>query len=196
MMKTRLPGNLATILNLHIAGVVILAVLNLFLLTRLALAWHSAHADNPEAIAEQRFEYKTLELQTAPLRGLSGKVDLARTDADKFYTQRIPANYSSIVSEIGTLAVKNGVRLTRVQYTKTPALEGLAEIRMDAALSGEYPGLMRFLNGLERDKTFFMIGGLTLTGQQGGVVNLRMRAITYLHAADAAEIPLDTPEAK
>jgi type IV pilus assembly protein PilO len=55
---------------------------------------------------------------------------------------------------------------------------------MDASLSGEYAPLMHFINGLERSKTFFLINGLTLTGQQGGLVNLRLRLNTYLHAAD------------
>ena len=55
---------------------------------------------------------------------------------------------------------------------------------MDASLSGEYAPLMHFINGLERSKTFFLINGLTLTGSQGGLVNLRLRLITYLHAAD------------
>ena len=46
---------------------------------------------------------------------------------------------------------------------------------MDASLSGEYAPLMHFINGLERSKTFFLINGLTLTGQQGGLVNLRLQ---------------------
>ena len=46
---------------------------------------------------------------------------------------------------------------------------------MDASLSGEYAPLMHFINGLERSKTFFLINGLTLTGQQGGLVNLRLK---------------------
>ena len=50
---------------------------------------------------------------------------------------------------------------------------------MDASLSGEYAPLMHFINGLERSKTFFLINGLTLTGQQGGLVNLRLR-LNYL----------------
>ena len=195
-MKPRLPKNIMTILNLHIVGLLLLAALNLFLAARLALAWHDANAQNPEVVQEQQLAFKALELQTLPLRGLTAKVEQARADAGKFYGQRIPAAYSSIASELGALAVKNSVRLTRVQYTQTPALAGLAEIRMDAALSGEYPGLMRFINGLERDKTFFLISGLTLTGQQGGVVNLRMRVITYLRAADAAEIPVAPAEDK
>jgi type IV pilus assembly protein PilO len=193
-MKASQPGSLLTVLNLHIVGLVVLAALNLFLVAKLALAWHDAHAQQPEVVQEQQLAYKALELQTVPLRGLTGKVEEARTDAGSFYAQRIPATYSAIASELGALAVKNGVRLTRVQYTQTPALSGLREIRMDAALSGEYPGLMRFINGLERDKSFFLISGLTLTGQQGGVVNLRMRVITYLRAADAAALPVETAE--
>ena len=48
---------------------------------------------------------------------------------------------------------------------------------------------MHFINGLERDKTFFLISAVTLTGQQGGLVNLRLRLITYLHAEDASQLP-------
>ena len=60
---------------------------------------------------------------------------------------------------------------------------------MDASLSGEYAPMMHFINGLERSKTFFLINGLTLTGQQGGLVNLRLRLNTYLHAADLNQLP-------
>jgi hypothetical protein len=36
---------------------------------------------------------------------------------------------------------------------------------------------------------FFVINGLTLTGQQGGLVNLRLKVTTYLHGADAQHLP-------
>ena len=106
-MKTRLPGNLATVLNLHLAGLALLVIVNLFLLTKLAIAWHDANSQRPEVVQQEKLAYKALELQAAPLRGLPGKVELARTDAGKFYELRIPANYSSIAAELGTLAVKN-----------------------------------------------------------------------------------------
>jgi type IV pilus assembly protein PilO len=47
---------------------------------------------------------------------------------------------------------------------------------------------MHFINGLERSKTFFLINGLTLTGSQGGTVNLRLRLRTYLHASDLSQL--------
>jgi hypothetical protein len=55
---------------------------------------------------------------------------------------------------------------------------------MDASMSGQYAPLMHFINGLERSRTFFLINDLTLTGQQGGLVNLRLRLTTYMRASD------------
>jgi hypothetical protein len=66
---------------------------------------------------------------------------------------------------------------------------------MDANISGGYPQIMRFVNSLERDQTFFVIRGMQLTGQQGGLVNLRLRVSTWLRPADAAASGLpSTPE--
>ena len=44
---------------------------------------------------------------------------------------------------------------------------------------------MRFVNSLERDQTFFVIRSMTLTGQQGGQVNLKLSVSTWLRRADA-----------
>ena len=44
---------------------------------------------------------------------------------------------------------------------------------------------MRFVNSLERDQVFFVIRAMSLTGQQGGLVNLRLRVSTWLRPADA-----------
>ena len=56
---------------------------------------------------------------------------------------------------------------------------------MDAGISGDYPAIMRFINSLERDQIFFIIRAMSLTGQQGGLVNLRLRVSTWLRPADA-----------
>ena len=122
------------------------------------------------------------------MRGLPEKVTETRKQGEQFYDQRFPTAYSTISGAIGDLANKNNVHLTRVSYVQTPALSGLAEVRMDASLSGEYAPLMHFINGLERSKSFFLIDGLTLTGEQGGLVNLRLRLTTYLHAADLDQL--------
>ncbi len=185
----KLPTGAFNQLNLHIAGVALLAILNVVLLVRLGLALRDLGSSRQDQLQQAQLQLAQLRVQTARLNGLPEKVDQSRKDADKFYAQRIPANYSSILAELGALAQKNNIRLTRAGYTQTPALEGLAELRIDANLAGEYSGIMHFMNGLERDKSFFVISAVTLTGQQGGLVNLRLRLNTYLHAADASQLP-------
>jgi len=190
----KLPTNLINLLNLHIAGVALLVVFNVVLIARLGLAWSALGSSRQDLLQQKQLQLTQLQAQTARLNGLPEKVELSRTDATKFYAQRIPANYSSILADLGALATKNSIRLTRAGYTQTPAIEGLAELRVDANLAGEYSGVMHFINGLERDKTFFLISGLTLTGQQGGLVNLRLRLTTYLHAEDASKLPPSSEE--
>ena len=58
----------------------------------------------------------------------------------------------------------------------------LTEAKVDASLSGDYRQLVQFINSLERDKMFFLINGVTLTGQQVGTVGLRLRLTTYLRS--------------
>jgi hypothetical protein len=85
------------------------------------------------------------------------------------------------------------VRLTRVQYTQGDPGPGLTEISMDASISGDYPSIMRFINSLERDPMFFIIRAMALTGQQGGLVNLRLRVSTWLRPADVPSGLSPTP---
>ena len=184
-----LRGKLVSVHNLHFAGVALLLLLNLVLAVRLFLAWNTLRTADANQLQQQQAAYRALQLEMSPLRGLPQKVDLSRTRADEFYAARFPAAYSTISSAVNDLATKNSVRLTNLAYSPKPALPGLIELRLDASLSGEYAPLMHFINGLERSKTFFLINGLTLTGSQGGMVNLRLRLITYLRASDLRQLP-------
>jgi type IV pilus assembly protein PilO len=183
-----LRSKLISLLNVHFAGVALLLILNLVLAVRLFLAWSTLRNASPDQLQQQQIAYRALQLEMNPLRGLPQKVSLSRTQADDFYKARFPGAYSTISATINDLASKNNVRLTNLAYTPTPAISGLAEVRMDASLSGEYAPMMHFINGLERSKTFFLIKGLTLTGQQGGLVNLRLKVNTYLHANDLNQL--------
>jgi hypothetical protein len=186
-----------SMLNVHIAGVALLLILNLVLGVRLFLNWSTLHAAGPDQLLRAQIAERALEIETRPLRGLPQKVDQSRSQADEFYSTRFPGAYSTISASLDELATKNSVRRTRTSYVQTPSLPGLAEVRIDTSLSGEYAPLMHYINGLERSKTFFIINGLTLTGSQGGLVNLRLILTTYLHAADLDRLspPNQTEEA-
>lgn len=173
-------------LGLHVAGFAILAIATLLLGIRVVLDWRTTSASNADAVAAEQLQLKMLEVQTAPLRGLDKKVDLSRAQIDEFYAKRIPPSYSAILEHLGELKAKGPVALSRVGYTQAIGSGDLTEIRMDAGLSGDYSAIMRFINGLERNQTFFVIRAMSLSGQQSGVVNLRLQFSTWLRPADAA----------
>ena len=176
---------LASPLTWHVAGFAVLLVLVIVLAVRLGLDWAAMNSNSGQVLAGKQIQLKALEIQTAPLRGLDQRVEKSRLQIDGFYKKRIPFNYSVISSRIGELAVSSGVRLSRVQYAQGKPGSALTEISMDAGISGNYPAIMNFINSLERDQIFFIIRGMSLTGQQGGLVNLRLRVSTWLRPADA-----------
>jgi type IV pilus assembly protein PilO len=187
---------LASPLTWHFVGFVVLLVLAVGLGIRLGMDWTAMDSHSGDVLAGKQIQLKALELQTAPLRGLDKRVQKTREQMLAFYKKRIPPDYSLISSTVGDLAVASGVRLTRMQYSQGPPGTDLTEISIDAGISGEYPAIMHFLNGIERDKTFFIIRAMSLTSQQGGLVNLRLRLSTWLRPEDVpVGLPSTQPDA-
>ena len=180
-------------LTWHYIGVAVLSLVVLGLAIRLGLDWAATNASSSDALVNKQIELKTLEVQTAPLRGLDQRVVESRKQIEDFYAKRVPANYSSIAAEVGNLSVKSGIHLSGMQYTQGSTEGDLTEISLDARINGEYPQIMHFVNGLERDKTFFMIRAMAFTGQQGGTVGLRLRVSTWMRPGDVPSGLQPTP---
>jgi len=181
---------LLTALNLHFAGVAALGAVVLYLAIHLFVVYQGLQANNADALATERVQLAAAQIAARPLRGLDKKVELSTEQADDFYAHRLPYAYSQVAAELGVLTHRTGVRLARVQYAQTPALSGkdeLTEVRMDASVSGDYRSVMQFVNALERDRMFFLISGINLSGQQTGQVNLRIRLTTFLRTANVEE---------
>ncbi len=190
MKETTTPSmwreQLTSPLTWHYVGLSVLLLLVIGLGIRLGLDWRVISTESDNALASKQIQLKATELQTAPLRGLEKRVQDTRAQMQSFYDKRIPDNYSSISSRIGELEVASGVRLTRVQYAQGISGPDLTEIQIDSTISGDYPQIMRFINSLERDQTFFLIRAMALAGQQGGQVNLRLAFSTWMRRDDAA----------
>lgn len=183
---TLIRERLVSPVGLHAVGFGILAIATIVLGIRVGLDWRTTSSSNVDAMASRQAELRTLQIQIAPLRGLDKKVELSRKQIDTFYEKRVPPSYSAILEQLGQLQSKSGVKLSRGGYTQAPGSGDLTEIRMDFGLSGDYTAIMRFINGLERSQTFFIIRAMNLTGQQGGMVNLRLQVSTWLRPEDAA----------
>jgi type IV pilus assembly protein PilO len=180
-------------LTWHYAGAAVLLVVVIVLGVRLGLDWAATNGRSEDALVGKQVELKAKQLQNEPLRGLDKRVEVSREQIKDFYDKRIPSTYSAFATRIGDLQVKSGVRLSRLQYTQGLPGSDLTEISMDAGISGAYPDIMRFVNSLERNEMFFVIRGMQLTGQQGGLVNLRLRVSTWMRPADVPSGLPSTP---
>lgn len=189
---------LLTTVNLHYAGVAALLVIVLYMVAHLLFLSQSLKDHNADALNQQRTLLTTARLQAQPLRGLDAKIAASTQDADLFYADRLPYAYSQVLSELGHLSQKTGVRWANAQYAQQPVLNGeyaLTELHIDASVSGEYRPIVEFINNLERDKMFFVINGINLSGQQTGAVNLRIRITTYLRGPNDNETSAQTAPA-
>ena len=190
---------LLTAMNLHFAGVAALVILDLYLIAHLAFVWQALGARDAAALDAQRVTLRAAQLAARPLRGLDAKLVDSTTAADQFYLRRLPYAYSQVAAELGALTGRAGVRLNNVQYAQDVVLSGadaLTEVRMDATVSGDYRPVVQFINTAERDRLFFVIRGINLSGQQTGQVNLRIRLTTYLRAPTVDESKSELPVSK
>jgi Tfp pilus assembly protein PilO len=119
--------------------------------------------------------------QVEPLRGLDKKVVLASEQINSFYRDRLPTRESTISEQLGKLAAQSGIKIGQAKYdTKESEDVGLTPFFIEATCQGGYLQLMRFINGLDRDKTFFIVNSVVLGDAQGGTVKLQLKLETYL----------------
>ena len=127
--------------------------------------------------------WRDLQLKTRqvePLRGLDKKIPLAGRQINDFYKDRLPGHESDVAQALGKLASENGVRLTGAKYNLNPAESvDLQPLEIEAEVEGTYPQLANFLNGLERDKLFFIVNSVELAGENGPV-KLAMKLETFV----------------
>jgi type IV pilus assembly protein PilO len=128
----------------------------------------------------QELQLKTRQVE--PLRGLDKKIPIANKQIAEFYKERLPGHESDVAAALGKLASENGVKLIGAKYKMdTPEAVDLQPLEIEAEVEGSYPQLAHFLNGLERDKVFFIVNSVELAGENGPV-KLAMKLETYVKA--------------
>jgi type IV pilus assembly protein PilO len=92
-----------------------------------------------------------------------------------------------VVAELGKLATANHIRITSVSYKTDPGqINNIEDLEIHAGLAGPYVNIVKFMNAVERDKMFFIIDSVGLTGERSergssnGEVRLDMKLDTYL----------------
>lgn len=109
-----------------------------------------------------------------------------RQQCDKFFAEQLrPADggYSAIVSDLGEIAKEAGLRTSAVSFQQQPVENrGVVQVQVSASVEGDYPSLVRFINGLERSKSFYLMDRLALASSTGGSIKLTLELKTYFRS--------------
>lgn len=170
-----------------IYAIVTLAVIDAAAFIYLALPLRAGVAQPEQVQQQSQEEYRRLSHTNVPLRGIDQKLVQAQKDDAAFIERRLPSRYSDVVEELGKLANANHIAIGAIAYsTSASDLSGVLSLEMHAGLAGQYVNIVKFMNAVERDKMFFIIDKIGLTGQgetknsPTGVVHLDMKLDTYL----------------
>jgi hypothetical protein len=129
-------------------------------------------------------EYREKIREIGPARDMDKRLALAREQQAAFYNEHIPTRYSAISETLGKLASENHVQVSAVHYeAKDTDVAGVQRVGINSLVTGDYANEMRFINAMERSKTFFVINSVSLGGAEGRTVRLELHFETFLRSA-------------
>jgi hypothetical protein len=154
----------------------ILTGLGLLLAVDGALAYHNSRLmvkdANPEAILKAKSLH--LALMKADVDRVS-KIKARRPEDQKYFDQfettlpPVGKGYSMVSQEVGDIARETHVVVRDLKFReKEVAGRNVNEIEMEALVDGDYAGIVRFLNRLQRSKNTYVVDSLGLDSATGG----------------------------
>jgi Tfp pilus assembly protein PilO len=163
--------------------------LGVLLLADLALAaflWQGARQDPATLRAERdrlATQAKLLRADVARAQRIQASLPEAGKQCDAFYRQSFldsATGYSQIESDLGAIAAQSGVRASGLTFKRMDVKDrGVTEISIHTSVDADYAAVIRFINGLERSKNFYLLEDLRLaTGATGGL-KLDLELHTY-----------------
>jgi len=162
------------------------------LIADLALAavnWRIAAAprDPADELRLLRQQRALLAADVARAQKIRADLPAVERDSGTFFQKQIApseSGYSALMDNLGALARAADVRAGNVTYRQgNPDHRGVVEVEIGASVSGEYPNIVRFINGLEHSETFYVLDGLTLGAGTSGGLGLNLRLRTYFRTA-------------
>jgi hypothetical protein len=161
-----------------------------------ALAYHnsrlSAKEENPDMVL--KVQSRQVNLVKADVERAS-KIKAHLPEVQKYFDQfetTLPPfgkSYSVVSQELGEIARDTHVQVQDVKYRpKEISGRNVDEIEIDALLDGDYAGIVRFLNRLQRSKNTYIVDSLGLDSASGtgpgnqappGTVKVSLRLRSY-----------------
>ncbi|HWR15244.1 MAG TPA: hypothetical protein VN577_10465 [Terriglobales bacterium] len=135
----------------------------------------------PGDFQQLRQQVQNRKGKVVPPEIVNERVKQAREEIGKFYEQRFPNSSAAVFETLGKIAKENRVKLNQATYRVDETdMPGLRQVVISANLDGDYVQTVKFINALERDKNFFVIGRVALGDQKSGQVRLTLQIETFM----------------
>ena len=147
------------------AAVGVLLAANLAVAIVLFKPWGGSAEDLAREQAALEQQLAAAKAHLAQTKALVVKAEHARQEGDQFlteYTTERRSAFSTIIAELERVAHESGVEERPVNYDVEP-VEGsdtLSQMTISAAYEGDYTGLTKFINLLDRSPRFLIIESL------------------------------------
>jgi type IV pilus assembly protein PilO len=167
-------------------------VVGLLLAADIGLAFYSWQLSSSPHTSQRVFDEQAVKLgvlnnDIKSAQFIRDHMPATRKDCEKFEQSlaRESTSSSSITAELDEVAKKSGLQVVTLTFRqKEIPNRGMAEMTIEATVSGNYGSVVRFVNGLQRSQRFYVVDGLALatdaqTQAATGPIRVGLHVRTY-----------------
>jgi len=182
--------------NFYLKKRIILTLLGVLLVVDGALAYvnlkmSSARETPQQVLATQTRQLKLLKADVERAAAIQKNIPQVLRQFDAFESNLPPASkgYSAISQELNDLARDTHLLIGDLKFhQKELAERNLDEVEIEATVAGDYNGIVRFINQLQRSKNVYIVDTLQLesdtTGQgPANLLRISLHLRTYFRKA-------------
>jgi Tfp pilus assembly protein PilO len=155
-------------------------------------SWNLASAQSAQQeLAQLTRNRELLKKDIQRAQEIRSHIPAIQKDCDAFEDSLFTASsaYSTVGAELDSIAGNSGLRLdSRTFNAKRVKGRDLTELDIAAQVTGNYSGVVRFLNALQRSKNFYAVQGLSAHSSNQakgnrGALSVTVHIKTYYRAA-------------
>ena len=131
-------------------------------------AMQSANKFSRDELAADKTQIKLLKADIQRALAIQRSIPQTKADCERFENSLYPssAGYSSVTDELTGVAKQAGLQMGSLAFhPKEIPGRNMVELGLDATVNGNYKDVVRFLNGLQRSKSLYIIDTLTLASE-------------------------------
>ena len=154
-------------------------------LVLLGVVWDAAEhpATATKRLLQLKEENRRLAADVQRATAIRADLPEVRKQCDTFIKESLrPASggYSAIVAELEKIAADAGLPQGSISFRQKQAdKQGIIEVQINAGVAGSYKALVKYVNGLERSKSLYLLDNISLSTGQERLIQMHLLLRTY-----------------